>query len=254
MPCAVVLHPPALSPVCAARWPAARVPHAMCQGCGACVAPRVKPRALAPQGLPGVGVARVAQAGGLGMAVLPSRPVCVGADARGVPSGGLAPVPAWAMARVACGWGPGVAVAARHGLVAVLAGVAGVSQGGSLPSHGPHAGVCPVPRGAQGAAGSAGRSPGGRGQAPRGQHGCPACIPWWWGGAVSRAVWACPRVLGVVWGGPAGARATAPVEASQAGSRGHSGAEQRTGADRAKGSRCCKPIGCGAAAHRGRWA
>jgi hypothetical protein len=53
-------------------------------------------------------------------------------------------------------------------------------------------------------------------------------------------------------GCPAGEGAPGPVGPRQVGSRGHSGAEQRTGADRANGSRCCKSIVRGAAAHRQR--
>ena len=63
----------------------------------------------------------------------------------------------------------------------------------------------PGRRGAQGAAGGAGWSPGGRGQEPRGPHGCTARVPWWWGGTVSRAACACIHVLCGCPEGPAGA-------------------------------------------------
>jgi hypothetical protein len=173
-------------------------------------------------------VARVAHASGLGVVVLPSHQAGTGSTgvcwwrlARRPARGELPPVPAWAVAG-----GPGVAVSAWRSLGAILSGMAGVSEGGGLPSHGPRAGVCAVPKGAQGAVGGAGRSPGRRGPALRGHHGCTARIPWWCGGAVPRAACACPPVLGVGLRVPAGARATEPAEAGQVGSRGHSGAEQ----------------------------
>jgi len=50
----------------------------------------------------------------------------------------------------------------------------------------------------------------------------------------------------------AGGGVPGPVGTRQVGSRGHSGAEQRTGADRANGSVYFKHISHGAAAHRGR--
>jgi hypothetical protein len=60
-------------------------------------------------------------------------------------------------------------------------------------------------------------------------------------------------VAGRVGGGRASRLRRAQGQGARAGgARGHAGAEQCTGADRAKGSLCCKPIFHGAAAHRGR--